>query len=190
MINIEIGDKEYSVRGAKTEEEKIKGLQEVKSLEENEGMLFYYDPPEDVAFWMKDTSIPLDIIFINEDEEVISVQQGTPFSEDLLEAEDVAYVLEVNQNSGIQVGDELDIDDDGEEGSIKMKVLAPDGSTQMELDGGERIFSRKNTKVLIKLAKKAYRSKEDKDYKALGKRLFKYLHIQDTNDPEYVQTPD
>jgi hypothetical protein len=46
----------------------------------------------------------------------------------------------------------------------------------MELEGGERIFSRKNTKVLIKYAKKAYKTKEDKDYKALGKRLFKFLH--------------
>jgi hypothetical protein len=39
-----------------------------------------------------------------------------------------------------------------------MKVLAPDGSTQMKLQGGERIFSRKNTKILIKQAKKAYNS--------------------------------
>jgi hypothetical protein len=39
-----------------------------------------------------------------------------------------------------------------------MKVLAPDGSTQMNLKGGERIFSRKNTKVLIRQAKKAYTS--------------------------------
>lgn len=36
-----------------------------------------------------------------------------------------------------------------------MKVLAQDGSDQYELWGGERIFSRKNTKVLIKKAKKA-----------------------------------
>ena len=70
-----------------------------------------------------------------------------------------------------------------------MKVLAPDGSTQMELEGGERIFSRKNTKTLIKMAKRAYSSELDKDYKALGKKAFKYLHIQDTNTPEYVDTP-
>jgi hypothetical protein len=36
-----------------------------------------------------------------------------------------------------------------------MKVLAPDGSTQMNLEGGERIISRKQTKILIKKAKKA-----------------------------------
>lgn len=189
MISIEIGDKKYKVKEAKTEEEKMKGLQDIESLPENEGMLFYYDSPQDVAYWMKDTKVPLDIVFINDDEEVISVKQGKPLSEDLIEEDNVLYVLEVNRGSGIQPGDELDIEDEEEEDDNTMKVLASDGTIQMELEGGERIFSRKNTKVLIKFAKKAYRTKDDKDYKALGKRLFKYLHIQDTNEPEYVESP-
>lgn len=92
---------------------------------------------------MKDTDIPLDIVFIDENEEVISVKQGIPNDETLLEENDVMYVLEVNQNSGIQPGDELDEIDDDDLNIPTMKVLAPDGSTQMELEGGERIFSRK-----------------------------------------------
>lgn len=188
-MKIEIGDKEYNVEVARTEEEKIKGLQEKESLGENEGMLFIYDEPQELAFWMKDTAIPLDIVFIDEDGEVISVQQGQPYDETLLEEDGVMYVLEVNQNSGIQPGDELDIEEDDDDKQPVMKVLAPDGSTQMELEGGERIFSRKNTKTLIKMAKRAYSSELNKDYKALGKKVFKYLHIQDTNTPEYVDTP-
>lgn len=188
-MKIEIGDKEYNVEVARTEEEKVKGLQEKESLGENEGMLFIYDEPQELAFWMKDTAIPLDIVFIDEDGEVISVQQGQPYDETLLEEDGVMYVLEVNQNSGIQPGDELDIEEDDDDKQPVMKVLAPDGSTQMELEGGERIFSRKNTKTLIKMAKRAYSSELDKDYKALGKKVFKYLHIQDTNTPEYVDTP-
>ena len=188
-MKIEIGDKEYNVEVARTEEEKIKGLQEKESLGENEGMLFIYDEPQELAFWMKDTASPLDIVFIDEDGEVISVQQGQPYDETLLEEDGVMYVLEVNQNSGIQPGDELDIEEDDDDKQPVMKVLAPDGSTQMELEGGERIFSRKNTKTLIKMAKRAYSSELDKDYKALGKKVFKYLHIQDTNTPEYVDTP-
>lgn len=188
-MKIEIGDKEYNVEVARTEEEKVKGLQEKESLGEDEGMLFVYDEPQEIAFWMKDTAIPLDIVFIDEDGEVISVQQGQPYDETLLEEDGVMYVLEVNQNSGIQPGDELDIEEDDDDKQPVMKVLAPDGSTQMELEGGERIFSRKNTKTLIKMAKRAYSSELDKDYKALGKKAFKYLHIQDTNTPEYVDTP-
>ena len=188
-MKIEIGDKEYNVEVARTEEEKVKGLQEKESLGEDEGMLFVYDEPQEIAFWMKDTAIPLDIVFMDEDGEVISVKQGQPYDETLLEEDGVMYVLEVNQNSGIQPGDELDMEDDNDDNQPVMKVLAPDGSTQMELEGGERIFSRKNTKTLIKMAKRAYSSELDKDYKALGKKVFKYLHIQDTNTPEYVDTP-
>lgn len=188
-MKIEIGDKEYNVEVARTEEEKVKGLQEKESLGEDEGMLFVYDEPQEIAFWMKDTAIPLDIVFMDEDGEVISVKQGQSYDETLLEEDGVMYVLEVNQNSGIQPGDELDMEDDDDDKQPVMKVLAPDGSTQMELEGGERIFSRKNTKTLIKMAKRAYSSELDKDYKALGKKVFKYLHIQDTNTPEYVDTP-
>ena len=63
----------------------------------------------------------------------------------------------------------------------------------MFLQGGERIFSRINTRTLIRKAKRAYEHK-DKDYdkycKALGKYMFKCIKIQDNREPEYVQAPD
>jgi hypothetical protein len=65
------------------------------------------------------------------------------------------YVVEVNVNSGVQEGDSLEFVEDED---VVMKVLAPDGSSQMDLVGGERIVSRKETKVLIRKAKKAYDS--------------------------------
>lgn len=187
-MRIEIGDKKYNVEVAQTDEEKIKGLQGKKELAEDEGMLFIYDEPQTVGFWMQDTDIPLDIIFIDEDFEVISVYKGQPHDETIAEEDDVQFVLEVNQGSGIKEGDELDIDDDDEVPT--MKVIAPDGSTQMELNGGERIFSRKNTKTLIRMAKRADKSKADRDYKALGKKMFTYLKQQDEREPEYVETKD
>ena len=70
-----------------------------------------------------------------------------------------------------------------------MKVLNPEGETQMELFGGERIVSRRETLVLIKKALKANISKEDKDYKALGKYMFKIIKGQDERKPEYVEAP-
>lgn len=189
MIRIKIHNKEYKVKEATSSEEKAKGLQGVNNLPEDEGMLFYFDPPQDVQFWMKDVNIPLDIVFIDDDEEVIKVQEGIPNDETFIEALDVAYVLEVNANSGIQIGDELELDDEEEEKGPVMKVLAQDGSDQYALWGGERIFSRKNTKILIKKAKKANSTQDIKDYKALGKYIFKCIKIQDTRDPEYVQAP-
>lgn len=183
-MKISIGNKTYNVEIAKTEEEKRKGLQGKESLKEDEGMLFIFDPPQRADFWMQDTSIPLDIIFINEDGEVMKVVEGKPNDDTLISCNNTAYVLEVNSGSGIQVGD--DFEEDEEEGPV-MKILAPDGSTQYELWGGERIVSRKETKILIKKAKKAEETKLDKDYKALGKYIFKVLKKQDNREPEYVE---
>lgn len=187
MITIEIGNKKYKVQEARTEEEKEKGLQGVTELPEDEGMLFYFDPPEDVSMWMKDTLIPLDIVFINDDEEVVYVGEGVPNTETQMTVQNVAYVLEVNSGSGIQEGDELDFEE--EDDAPVMKVLAQDGSTQMDLWGGERIFSRKNTVVLIRKARKANMSKDDKDYKALGRYMFKCIKGQNERPPEYVESP-
>lgn len=188
MITIEIGNKKYKVQEARTEEEKEKGLQGVTELPKDEGMLFYFDPPEDVSMWMKDTLIPLDIVFINDDEEVVYVGEGVPNTETQMTVQNVAYVLEVNSGSGIQEGDELDFEEEDEDDAPVMKVLAQDGSTQMDLWGGERIFSRKNTVVLIRKAKKANMSKDDKDYKALGRYMFKCIKGQDERPPEYVES--
>lgn len=135
---------------------------------------------------MKDTLIPLDIIFINEDFEVISVKKGEPESKDIHQEDNVNYVLELNIDSGIKVGDELEFIED-EEVKNKMLVLNENGETQMELDGGERIFSRKNTKTLLKMAVRAYKSKKDSDYKTLGKKVFQYLKEQDDRGNEYVE---
>ena len=186
MTTIHIGDKEYNVKEAHTEEEKRKGLQEVTELPKNEGMLFFFDEPQEVSMWMQNTLIPLDIIFINGDNEVIKVVQGIPNNETPIVVQDTLYVLEVNVNSGIKEGDELEIEDDGP----IMKVLAQDGTSQMSLFGGERIFSRKNTVVLIRKAKKADKTKSENDLRALGRYMFKCIKGQDERPAEYVKSPE
>lgn len=185
MITIKIKDKEYKVDEARTEEQRKKGLQGVEKLPENEGMLFYFDPPEEVSMWMKGVDVPLDIIFFNEDQEAILVHKGKPNDETLITAQDTAFVLELNKDSGIEVGDDFEFDNN----EPTMKVLFPDGSEQYELWGGERIFSRKNTRILIKKAKKAQETQDDKDFKALGRYMFKCIKKQDERPAEYVQGP-
>lgn len=196
MKTISINDVEYRVKIAYTDEEKEQGLQHVSVLDDNQGMLFVYDEPQDVSFWMKDTPINLDLIFIDEDEEVIKVATGYADTTDVHVAEDCKYVLELAQGSGIKKGDdvdltELDEDDEGEDivlpDDTNMSILNEKGESQMELYGGERIFSRKHTKVLARFAKKAYKSKLEKDYKALGKRVFKYLDYQNDKEDDFVE---
>lgn len=186
---IKITNKEYNVKEAKTEEERRKGLYGIKSLPKDEGMLFYFDPDDEISMWMDKTYIPLDIIFINEEQEVTKVYHGKPEDKTLVSSPKTAYVLEVNQGSGIKVGDELDFDDDSEP---VMKVLAQDGSTQMDLWGGERIISRRETKILIKKAKAAEAVKNtpkfDNKCISLGKYIFKVIKGQDTRPAEYVNS--
>lgn len=191
--NIIIGDKEYTVEIADTSEEQNKGLQNREYLPQDSGMLFVYDKPQDkVEFWMKDTTIALDQIGINKDGEVTKVYTAKPKDETLVPFEDVMFLLEVNTNSGIEVGDQFDFDDSEDPNKYIMKVLAPDGTTQAKLEGGERIFSRISTKQLIQWAKKAEANKDNEELftkycKRLGKRMFREIKTQNTRKPEYVE---
>ena len=142
---------------------------------------------------MKDTNIPLDIIFVSEDDEVIQIFKGEPESEEYLTCmpvdDKIAYVIELNQNSNVKEGDEVEIEGEavGEFPANSMFILNQDGTIQFELKGGERIFSRVSSRNIIKKAKKAFNSKSDSDYKALGRYIFKELDAQDARKPEYVE---
>ncbi len=146
---------------------------------------------------MKNTSIPLDIIFVSEDMEVLDVLKGEPESEELLtctapEDTKIVAVIELNQDSGIQKGDEIEVDGDNTFSDLPengMFVLNPDGTVQFTLKGGERIFSRISSRVIIRKAKKALASKSDTDYKALGRYIFKELDAQERRPNQYVESP-
>lgn len=186
QCEIEIGDKQYNVRIAITDKEQSDGLKNIDKLFDNEGMLFVFDKEDQVSMWMEDTVIPLDVIFIDEDYNVVKVQQGVPKSKELITSDNTKYVLEVNAGSGIKIGDELDYDEEDEE-EVPMLVIGDKGKVQVELTGGERIFSRPNSKTIAKMAKKAYKSKEDKDYRALGKKIFKYIDIHNNQKEDFVE---
>jgi uncharacterized membrane protein (UPF0127 family) len=200
-IELEINGKTFTIYVAQEPEDREAGLQNVHNLPYDEGMIFVFEEPQTVGFWMKDTVIPLDIIYIDEYFEVKEVQHGVPLDETINEVENIQFVLELNAESGVKVGDEIDLselrDDDGdfdfdeeEDEDSTMKVLDDNGDSQMDLKGGERIFSRPNTKTLVRLAKRAYKSKLDKDYKALGKQVFKYLEVQNNKEDDFVDLPD
>ena len=194
-VSVNIGNKTYNCQLAKTEEEHRKGLMDVEYLAPDEGMLFEFKKEGTYEFWMKNTSLELTQISINEDDEVEYVYQAIPNDETLIPFENCKYLLEVNRTTEIQKGDEFEIDDSDDLNKYVMKVLAPDGSTQMSLQGGERIFSRASTKKMIKQAKKADSVREDdvlfeRACKKLGKICLKELYAQNHRDQEYVQVPE
>lgn len=194
-VIVNIGDKTYNCQLAKSEEDRRKGLMEVDYLAPDEGMLFEFEKEGTHEFWMKNTSLELTQISINDDDEVEYVYQATPNDETLIPFNNCKYLLEVNRTTDIQKGDEFEIDDSDDLNKYVMKVLAPDGSTQMNLQGGERIFSRISTKKMIKQAKKVHSLREDpilfeRACKKLGKICLKELYAQNHRDQEYVQVPE
>lgn len=97
-----------------TEHEKRKGLMYIHELKPNEGMLFIYEESKLLSFWMKNTYIPLDIIFINEDKTIDTIYKNTkPLDKETLykSSDPVKYVLEINANKSdelnLRVGDQI-----------------------------------------------------------------------------------
>ena len=194
-VLVHIGDKTYTCQLAKTEEQRRKGLMDIDYLAPDEGMLFEFEEEGTQEFWMKNTPLELTQISINEDDEVEEVYQAIPNDETLIPFKNCKYLLEVNRTTEIQKGDEFEIDDSDDLNKYVMKVLAPDGSTQMNLQGGERIFSRISTKKMIKQAKKANSVRDNEDLfekacRKLGKICLKELYAQNHRDQEYVQVPE
>jgi uncharacterized ACR, COG1430 len=95
-MEISLGKKRFNVKEARTDEERREGLQNKKSLNADEGMIFFFDYPGDYQFWMKDTSIPLDIIFVNDEEKVTKVYKASPNDERLVSSPETLYVVEVS----------------------------------------------------------------------------------------------
>ncbi len=101
---------------AETPAEQQKGLMFRKTMDVNHGMLFVFDHTEVKTFWMKNTYIPLDIIFISEDMEIDSIAKNTkPRQTEVLYSSnsEVKFVLEVNagftDTHSINTGDRVEI---------------------------------------------------------------------------------
>lgn len=108
----------FKVEVASTPEQRMIGLMGRKSLEKDKGVLFVFERAGRYPFWMKNTLIPLDIIWLNSDGEVVSIKENAqPCDLDecpIIESEKEAdYVLELNggiaAEIGLIVGEKMDI---------------------------------------------------------------------------------
>jgi uncharacterized membrane protein (UPF0127 family) len=104
----------FTVEVARSPQEQARGLMNRQSLAPDRGMIFPYDPPQPVGFWMKNTLIPLDMIFIRTDGTIASIAANTvPLSLDMVPSvEPVAAVLEIaggrSAELGIKAGDTVE----------------------------------------------------------------------------------
>lgn len=103
------------VEVAITPEQHRKGLMNRKSLPDHQGMIFVFNPPRIVTFWMKDTFIPLSIAFVDETNKIIDMQDMDPQSETYhVSPAKAKYAIEVNQGwfrkHKIEIGSQVVID--------------------------------------------------------------------------------
>ena len=100
------GEHSFNVEVATTNQERAIGLMFRRSLPADAGMLFLYDRAQPAAMWMKNTLIPLDMVFITADGKVHRIEQNTePFSTELISSEGpVVGVLELNGGAAAKIG--------------------------------------------------------------------------------------
>ena len=97
-----------------TQEEKALGLMFRTSLADNAGMLFFYNTPQEVTMWMRNTYIPLDMVFIRADGTVHRIEAWTqPFSETIISSgPNVVACLELaggaSERLGLKPGDRVE----------------------------------------------------------------------------------
>lgn len=104
IIGIEIAD---------NDQRRARGLMFRRTLPQDAGMLFIQDAEEIQSFWMKNTYIPLDMVFVNADKEIVTIQANTaPLREwNYVSTKPALYVVEVNagfcRRNGIEEGDKI-----------------------------------------------------------------------------------
>jgi uncharacterized protein len=107
------GSRRFQVEIADDEAERARGLMFRRQMAANHGMLFDFDPPERVSFWMRNTHLPLDIIFIGADGLILNIAENTtPYSDAGIPSRGTARgVLELNagraRELGIAAGDRV-----------------------------------------------------------------------------------
>ena len=108
------GVREISIELTESPQEKATGLMFRTSLSDNAGMLFYYDTPQEITMWMRNTYIPLDMVFIRADGRVHRIEPWTvPLSEEIVASRgDVTACLELAggaaERLGLKIGDRIE----------------------------------------------------------------------------------
>lgn len=200
-MKVKIGNNEFEVKVASSEANRRKGLKGISKMPKGSGLVLSFSEEQVVPITMRGMKFPIDIIF-SRGGKVQEVRSASIDSPDIIIEGPSDLILEVNRGeaSGIKPGDEVSWVGEKSEGVItmasggvaakegQMHVLDEDGKNQMNIKGNERIFSRKHTEKLIKLATKADSTKDDVDYKKLGKAMVDMLIKQDTQEQEYVKS--
>ena len=107
---VELKGQRYAVEVADDHEERARGLMFRDELEPGHGMLFVHDVEQPLAYWMKNTRIPLDILYFDEDLKLVSVSRNVPTCSlgdrcpNYPSSAPALYVLELNAGVAAEIG--------------------------------------------------------------------------------------
>jgi uncharacterized protein len=117
---VELGEQRFTVEVAADDASRTRGLMFRDAMADDRGMLFVFDREQPLAFWMKNTRIPLDILYFDSQLRLVSVAADTPpcvtpYCPAYPSARPARYVLEINAGLaarlGVAPGDQLRIID-------------------------------------------------------------------------------
>lgn len=112
LKQITVGKTQLNVKVASTKAQRKRGLMFCDHLPKDQGMLFVYPQKKILYFWMKNTTIPLSIAFIDDNFKIIEIKYGQPNDSSSISSEGLAkFALEVNKgwfhDNNIKVGDKI-----------------------------------------------------------------------------------
>ncbi len=119
IIETAKGNRSFTIEVADDPAERERGLMYREEMDDMHGMLFVFEDQREVGFWMKNTPMPLDIIFIAQDGSIKAIKQGEPFSEAIVSpGQPVRFVLELK--AGTAAGNDVASGDKVEHRAINL----------------------------------------------------------------------
>ena len=120
VVQMRVGSETFTLEVADTPKKQQLGLMHRKSMPHDRGMIFVFEAEQERSFWMKNTLIPLDIIYADAAGKVVSIKQMKALDETSVPSDGPAkYAVELNQGAakraGVVTGDVLPIPDDARE---------------------------------------------------------------------------
>lgn len=104
-VPVRIGSKTFTLEVADSTQTRTYGLMRRDSMPDDHGMLFVFGRQEPLSFWMKNTRIPLDIIYVDAAGRVVSVKQMKPYDLNGTPSDGPAqYAIELNQGAATAAG--------------------------------------------------------------------------------------
>jgi uncharacterized membrane protein (UPF0127 family) len=112
--SMQIGSKTYELEIAADDASREHGLMERDSMDKDHGMIFVFDVPAEQSFWMHHTRFPLDILFLDEKDKIVSIHTMKAYDENTTPSNGVSkYAIELNAgeaaDDGAKPGDTLKV---------------------------------------------------------------------------------